>query len=439
MKKRFWILGIIALIGAGAAWGFHSRPEGSAQRQEFVSGEALVQFKPAVNAQQASRLIAKAGATLKETIQPQRIYVVTFSSSTPPQEMVQRFRQMPEVVYAEPNGTVQALGWDLLLPAEVWAAEGPLGAGAKVRVAVIDTAIDSNHPVLAGKTVGGFNFVNNTSNTQSTGTGVDWHGTASTGRILNGAGDANVEIMPVTVLSSGGSGSWANVIKGINYAVDNGAQVINMSLGGTGYSPLVQQAIDRAVEKGVIVVAAAGNTGANQAFYPAAYNGVISVAATNEAGKKARFSTYHETVDISAPGDTQRLLSHGGTRNSQGTSFAAPFIAGMVAMLKSAFPQLTAAQTEQVLKARAGDVVDKNNPNLAGKLGAGFLNALDVGKWMNQIRTGTFQFPWQISAPPTPPVVAPPAAPAPQQPWLVRGKGHGGSYIVTPAGEVVKE
>jgi subtilisin family serine protease len=437
MKKLIWAVGLIALVAAGAAWGLSGGPRSSALKPTFVSGEALVQFKPSVSGEQAARLIAKAGAQLKETIQPQRIHVVSFPSSVPPQQMVERFQQMPEVVHAELNGIVEVFGWDRVLIGEAWAEE-TLGAGAKVRVAVIDTAIDANHSALAGKVVSGYNFVNNTTSTISSGIGQDWHGTASSGRILDGAGGANIEIMPVQVFGSSGGASWSTIIKAINYAVDNGAQVINMSLGGMAGSPLVQQAIDRAVEKGIVVVAAAGNTGANQAFYPAAYNGVISVAATNEAGKKAGFSTYHESVDLSAPGDTQRLLSHGGYRNSQGTSFSAPFITGMLALLKSAFPRLTAAQTEQVLKAKAGDVYDKNNPNLAGKLGAGLLNALDVTRWVKEIRSGTFQFPWAIGPGPVPPVQRPPLAPQ-QQPWLVRGKGHSGNFIVTPAGEVVKE
>lgn len=437
MKRIALILGLLTL-GAAAVWAFNAADRTPA-KEAFVAGEAMVQFKSEVGSQKASELISRVGASVKERIDPQQIYVVSFSSSIPPQEMVERFRRMPEVAIAEPNAIVKALSWDLLFPTEAWAepSQGPLGAGAKVRVAVIDTAIDSNHPALQGKTVTGYNALNNSSNTQSTGQGLDWHGTASTGRILDGAGDANVEIMPVTVLGSNGSGTWAGVIKGINYAVDNGAQVINMSLGGGYNSPLVQQALDRAVAKGVIVVAASGNTGRDQAFYPAAMNGVISVAAVNEGGHKAGFSTFHSSVDLSAPGDTQRLLSHGGYTTARGTSFAAPFIAGLAAMLKSAFPNLTAAQCEQTLKAKAQDVYQSNS-NFAGKLGAGFLNALDVKSWMAQIRNGTFKFPWQVAPPPAPPVVQPPQ-PAPAQPWLVRGKGHGGSYVVTPAGEVVKE
>lgn len=452
MKKNLAAIGFFMLLGGiGLALIFGS-PREPTSRQAFVPGEALIKFKPYVGRPEAERLISGAGGVIQREIPPHRIYVITFSKEIAPEEMVRRLEQMPQVSYAELNGVMQALGadwdWDPFAAGVAWAGENkePLGAGAKVRVAVIDTAIDANHPTLAGKVVGGYNFVNNTTNTQSTGSGLDWHGTASTGRILDGAGDANVEIMPVTVLSSGGSGTWGNVVQGITYAADNGAQVINMSLGGSGYSKAVQDAIDYAVSKGVVVVAAAGNTGRDQAFYPAAYRGVISVAATNEAGKKAGFSTYHSTVDISAPGDTQKLLTHGGgTRTARGTSFSAPFIAGMAVMLKSAFPSLNCGQVEQVIKAKANGLAGKNDPRYDGKMGSGFLNALDIGKWMADIRAGTFRFPWGAAPPrPAPPAPGPAPQPRPQpnpgnQPWLARGKGNSGTYVVTPAGEVVKE
>lgn len=442
MKKFSWLLGLIVLLGMGYLLGLNPIPAPTGVREsKLVPGELLVQFKPSIAEAEARRLIEGAGATVKEKIDPQRIFVVSLPQSISAGDMLHRLQTMPQVAHAELHGMVEALGWDLWVPAEARAEETgtTLGAGSRVRVAVIDTAIDSNHTALQGKTVQGYNFVNNTTNTQSTGAGVDWHGTASTGRVLDGSGDANVEIMPVTVLSAGGSGTWANVIKGINYAVDNGAQIINMSLGGTGYSPLLQEAIDRAVSKGVVVVAASGNTGQDMPFYPAAYRGVISVAATNEAGTAAGFTTYHQSVDIAAPGATQKLLSHGGFRYSQGTSFAAPFIAGLAAMLKSAFPFLTPIQVEQTIKAKANNVYDKNSDRYKGKLGAGFLNMLDVKKWMDDIRAGRFRFPWQAA--PQPPVVQPPQPQPvrPGQPWLARGKGHSGNFVVTPGGEVVKE
>lgn len=441
MKRiPFWILAGLVLAGAAAAFALRGGvPNPSAD--SVMPGEVLVQFRPSVSPSEAQRLILQAGGVLKERIDPQKIFVVSFPSAIAPDEMVRRFRQMPQVSIAEPNGIYEPHGWDAWIVSEAWAESGgTLGADSKVRVAVIDTAIDATHPVLAGKVVSGYNFVNGTTSTQSSGVGQDWHGTASSGRIIDGAGGANIEIMPVQVFGSSGGASWSTIIKAINYAVDNGAQVINMSLGGLSGSPLVQQAIDRAVEKGIVVVASAGNHGTEAPSYPSSYNGVISVAASNEGGKKAGFSAYGSTVDLTAPGDTMRLLSHGGYRMSRGTSFSAPFITGMVALLKSAFPLLTGNQVEQVLKSKSNSI-DSQNPQYAGKLGAGLLNAADVRKWVAEIRAGTFTFPWGQAAPPgggVPPVVRPPQAP-PAQPWLVRGRGHSGNYIVTPAGEVVKE
>ncbi|MBI3312496.1 MAG: S8 family serine peptidase [Candidatus Omnitrophica bacterium] len=439
--KRFLLILTMVLLGLGGAvlvlrGAGGQRPVDSS----VMPGEALVQFRSGISGAQAEQLISQAGVTLKERIDPQQIYVVSFSRSISPEEVVHRFRAMPQVLHAEPNGIYELNGSDWFV-SEAYAEDGPLGAGAKVRVAVIDTAIDGNHPALAGKVVSGYNFVNNTTSTQSAGIGQDWHGTASSGRILDGAGGANIELMPVQVFGSSGGASWSTIIKAINYAVDNGAQVINMSLGGMAGSPLVQQAIDRATEKGILVVASAGNHGTEAPAYPASYNGVLSVAASNEAGRKAGFSAYGSTVDLTAPGDTMKLLSHGGTRMSQGTSFSAPFITGMLALLKSAFPSLTAGQAEEVLKSKARPLSDMNNPRYDGKLGAGLLNALDVARWVEEIRAGTFQFPWQQAVPPVvpPPAVRPPVQAPSNQPWLVRGRGHSGNYVVTPAGEVVKE
>lgn len=444
-RSLMYLIGLLVVAGMAVVVAQALRPRPTSPA--YVPGEALVQFHPAVTDARAAELIAQAGAVTKQRIDPQRIYVVTGRPSTElrtgspatASQLVERFQRMSEVAYAERNGIYEPMDDGWFVPTEAWAAEtvGTLGAGAKVLVAVIDTAIDATHPALAGTVVPGYNFTTNTTMTQSSGVGQDWHGTASSGRILDGAGDANIQIMPVQVFGTSGGASWGTIIQAINYAVDHGAQIINMSLGGMAGSPLVQQAIDRAVAQGIIVVASAGNHGTERPAYPAAMNGVISVAATNEAGRKAGFSAYGSTVDISAPGDTMKLLSHGGYRMSQGTSFSAPFITGMLAMLKSAFPWLTAAQAEQTLKAKANSLDDKNKPSLLGKLGAGLLNALDVTKWMAAIRAGTFQFPW--GAPAAPPGVRPPQpAPAPQ-PWLVRGRGHSGNFVVTPAGDVVPE
>ena len=434
MKRSYWILAFLVLCWTRTAFAMGHAPAKTSQ-QAHVPGEVLVQFWANVTPEEAQHLIAKAGGTFKEKIDPQRIYVVSFRSDIPVEKMVARLRAMPEVSHAEPNGVYEPFFYDLWVPSEVFAEESPgtLGSGAKVKVAVIDTAIDANHPALAGKVVPGYNVLSGTTNTQSAGIGQDWHGTASAGRILDGAGGANVEILPVQVFGTSGGASWSQIIKAINYAVDNGAQVINMSLGGYASSPLVQQAIDRATERGILVVASAGNNNTSQPAYPASMNGVISVAATNEAGTKASFSNYGPTVDISAPGDTMRLLSHGGYRMAAGTSFSAPFIAGMAALLKSAFPFLVPRQIEEIFKAKANAFPD---PNQKG-MGAGFLHLLDVKRWVAEIQAGTFIFPW--TRVPVPPVGQPNPPVRAAQPWLVRGGGHGGDFILTPAGDVVVE
>jgi thermitase len=192
---------------------------------------------------------------------------------------------------------------------------------ASVSVAVLDTGVDVQHPELAGRVAPGVAFVNpGTCPAQ----GVaydddDGHGTHVAGivgaRGNNGEGVAgmawNTRILPVKVLSCTGSGTIADVVDGIYWAVDNGADVINLSLGwacSSNESP-TQTAIDYAHERGVVVVAAAGNY-ANQSIQnvrnpvicPAALDHVISVGATTINSTIASYSTHNEFVDIAAPG-----------------------------------------------------------------------------------------------------------------------------------------
>lgn len=130
-----------------------------------------------------------------------------------------------------------------------------------------------------------------------------------------------------------------DLIEAIYYAVDNGADIINMSLGGKYSNQLTQDAVNYAYENQVIIVAAAGNDGDNSIIYPAAYNNVISVAATNKLREIADFSVFNEYVDISAPGvDIVNITMDNRVVKGNGTSFAAPIISGVLALLKSGYP-----------------------------------------------------------------------------------------------------
>ena len=219
--------------------------------------------------------------------------------------------------------------------------------GAGIKVAVIDTGVDCGHPDLAGGCVYGANFVSGAQPFDDHG-----HGTHVGGIIAarqNGIGVVGVApeatVYAVKVLDSAGSGSWSNVAMGIDWAVRNGMHVINMSLGALTGSQAVADAVDRAEAAGVLVVASAGNSGCcNLVGYPGAYDGVLAVAAVDSLQMLASFSSTGPQVDVAAPGVAIRssvptggcaLCDPSGYRWLDGTSMAAPHVAGVGALLRS--------------------------------------------------------------------------------------------------------
>jgi subtilisin family serine protease len=137
---------------------------------------------------------------------------------------------------------------------------------------------------------------------------------------------------------------------GIVWAANNGADVINMSWGGPGSGTYGQNVINDAWNLGSILVAAAGNDGVSTQFYPAAYNNVVSVASTAQNDQKSGFSQYGTWIDISAPGSNILSTNEStGYANSSGTSMASPVVAGVSALLRSYFPELTAKQVKEIL------------------------------------------------------------------------------------------
>lgn len=221
--------------------------------------------------------------------------------------------------------------------------------GAGATVAVIDTGVSKVTDLNKTEFVPGYDFVNNRPEADDD----NGHGTHVAGTIAqstnNGYGVAGVayesKIMPLKVLSSSGGGTITDIAEAIKFAADNGADVINMSLGGGGESSLMKEAIDYAYRKGTVIVAAAGNENQNSASYPARYNHVLGVAAYDAAGEKAEFSNYGAGVDIAAPGGGhgskiwQETIDPDGGGSQiiglQGTSMAAPHVAGVAALVKA--------------------------------------------------------------------------------------------------------
>ena len=221
--------------------------------------------------------------------------------------------------------------------------------GAGITVAVIDTGVSQVPDLKLTNFVEGYDFVNDRKNAKDD----HGHGTHVAGIIAqstnNGYGVAGIahlaKIMPLKVLSADGGGTVADIAEAIKFAADNGAEVINLSLGGGGASHLLEEAIAYAYNKGVVIVAAAGNENLNAAAYPARYPKVIGVTATDLEDAKAPYSNYGAGVDLAAPGgtETNKILQNTIDPNTgesvfvgfQGTSMAAPHVAGVAALIKA--------------------------------------------------------------------------------------------------------
>lgn len=219
--------------------------------------------------------------------------------------------------------------------------------GKGMKVAVLDTGCEVDHPDLKDRIIGGRNFTDDDSSNPDVYTDYNGHGTHVAGTIAaqeDGAGVVGVapeaDLLIVKVLNKSGSGQYEWIIKGIHYAIEQEADIISMSLGGPVDVPELYDAVKTAVEKDILVVCAAGNEGdgddsTDEFAYPGCYNEVISIGAINLERDSSEFTNSHNEVDCVAPGE--RILStylNGKYATLSGTSMAAPHVSGALALIK---------------------------------------------------------------------------------------------------------
>lgn len=297
------------------------------------------------------------------------------------QQTIKALQKDPKIEYVEedlvaskvltPNDTYFSNQWALtkINAPSAWNVTQGL---ADVKIAIVDSGISNTHTDLDGKIEARANFTTDADND------TDGHGTHVAGIAAalgdNGLGVAGVayqnKLLSVKVLDGAGNGYHSWIANGIIWSADNGAKVINLSLGGFGSSQTLMNAVNYAWNKGAVVVAAAGNNGINRPFYPAYYPNVIAVAATSQNDTKANFSNYGTWVDIAAPG-VQILSTYQNSYSyMSGTSMASPVVSGVAGLIAAKNPSWSNTQIRQKLQASVDTVFGTNIYWMNGRVNA---------------------------------------------------------------------
>jgi subtilisin family serine protease len=386
-------------------------------RRGYASDRVMVRFRPEVDATYSEELLRSYGFPAVRRISGVGVFSVRTAPGVTVAETLSMLRRNPDIELARPdyrvrladfpNDTYFGYQYGLRNPGGMLNIapdiQPQMTAGADIKataawdsvkgdpatiIAIVDTGVDMTHPDLVNKIVStGHDFANNDDDA----TDDVWHGTHVAGIAAadtnNGAGIAgvawNCRILPVKVTDANGDGYYSWIIDGITWAADNGAKVINLSLGGTVDDPFLKDACKYAHDKGVVICAAAGNDGTIGVLYPAAYDEyVLAVAASDYNDAIADFSSYGPEVDVAAPGvwvlstAPQWYVGTGYLPYlfASGTSMAAPHVAGLAALIRSSKPDLSVDDVMKVIRYTADDVNKSTFPGRDDHAGYGRIN-----------------------------------------------------------------
>ena len=327
-------------------------PAGTASSEEILVG-----FRGGVASTQRDLIHQQARAGLKRRIGQINTDVVRIPAGSSVREMIAHYQNLPQIEYAEPNFLAVAFltpndplyhnQWNLQKVVVEDAYDVVTGGFGPI--AIVDTGVDAAHADLIGLVLEGYNTIDETSNTlDDHGHGTHVAGIASA-QTNNTTGVASIShqatILPIKVLNKDGVGTYGDVSEGIIYAADKNVRIINLSLGGSSDSTTLKRAVNYALNRGSLLVAAAGNNGNDAPMYPAVYEGVLAVSASDKNDNLAGFSSFGSNIFVASPGVAITSSVPGGSyKEYSGTSMSAPHLSGLLALSLSAKPSLSNAQ-----------------------------------------------------------------------------------------------
>lgn len=342
---------------------------------EFVEQEVLVKIKPGADVE---KIVSEIGGTIIETLPQISVIRIQLGPQVSVAEAIQILEKLEEVEYAEANGVcyMDVVPNDADYADRQWAPQltGAESAwavttgDAGVTIAITDTGVDGTHPDLGGKVIAGWDTFNDIPISAGANSAVYYHGTHCAGIAAavgnNSQGMAGVawgsKIMPIKMCKdvSNYTASWSDMAQAFIWAADNGADIISCSFGGKGYSQTMKDATDYAViDMGCAMFASMGNSSVNEFKYPAGYQSVIAVGATDAHDEIADFSTTGNHMSVCAPGvEIYSTMPGGGYDYAGGTSMACPFAAGAAALVLSVYPGMSPEDVKSQLEETAVDL-----------------------------------------------------------------------------------
>jgi len=390
---------------------------------KLASDRLIVKFRPAVSSSERLKLHRNLRSEFLQKIENVDVDVVK-GALKDIEKTIRDYSRDPRVEYVEPDYIATAMETpnDPKLPLQ-WGMGKVQASGSgttawnitksnsSIKIAILDTGIDQDHEDLKDKIKTNYKCADSSPTVDD----LYGHGTHVAGIAAavtnNGIGVAGLgydaSLMNVKVLDDSGSGYYSWISNCIVWAADNGAKVINLSLGGPSKSKTLENAVNYAWNKGVVIVGAAGNSGNSSPTYPGYYTNVIAVAATDKNDQKASWSSYGKWVDVAAPGVDiySTFPNHPYTINKgsgygygSGTSMATPYVAGLAALVWTTPYGNSNTSVRERIEKYADKITGTNNYWRYGRI-----NALNSVKYESAL----------VSSPTTTPTVTPTVTPLP--------------------------